>query len=155
MSRFRRYNQQCTNIEAVINYDKAKADNFEGWELHHVLETHTADWICRPHSERLSMNDLIAMDMYYNRPPTEFIFLTKAEHNRLHWKGKKRVFSAEHCQHISEGQIGKKLSEEHKQKIGNWSRGRHWYNNGETNIFAYECPDGYVPGKLLYKKGDK
>lgn len=78
------YNKICTNIKDVINYEKAKADNFKGWCLHHVLETHTSDWICRPHNARLSRDELIAMKMYYHRPANEFIFLTKAEHNRLH-----------------------------------------------------------------------
>lgn len=25
---------------------------------------------------------------------------------------------------------------------------RHWYNNGVTNVFEYECPEGFVPGQL-------
>lgn len=30
-------------IEKVENYEKAKADNFKGWDIHHRLETHTFD----------------------------------------------------------------------------------------------------------------
>ena len=34
----------CSECETLIeNYDKAKADNFKGWELHHRLETRTSD----------------------------------------------------------------------------------------------------------------
>jgi len=28
------------------------------------------------------------------------------------------------------------------------SKGMHWYNNGIINLSAYECPEGFVPGRL-------
>ena len=68
----------------------------------------------------------------------------------------------EHKKHISEGT--RKRFEEHpvttetrlkmsKSMIGNKSlTGRHWYNNGTTNVAAFECPDGFVPGKLPKKR---
>ena len=31
-----------------------------------------------------SMKDLIMMNLYYNRPAEELIFLTRAEHKKLH-----------------------------------------------------------------------
>ena len=49
---------------------------------------------------------------------------------------------------------GKHLSEETRKKIGSAMegntnvRGRHWYNNGKISKRAYECPDGFVPGRL-------
>ena len=49
---------------------------------------------------------------------------------------------------------GKKLSEETRRKIsktlkGNTgTKGKHWYNNGEINIKARECPEGFVPGRI-------
>ena len=27
-------------------------------------------------------------------------------------------------------------------------RGMKWFNNGVNNTKAFECPDGYVPGRL-------
>ena len=33
-------------------------------------------------------------------------------------------------------------------KEHNPSRNRHWYTNGVTNVFDYECPEGFRPGKL-------
>ena len=36
---------------------------------------------------------------------------------------------------------GKKLSEKAK-------KGLRWFNNGETNIKAKECPEGFVPGRV-------
>ena len=66
-------------------------------------------------------------------------------------KGKK--FSEEHKKRLREAKKGKKLSKETRQKISEANRinrtGRHWYNNGKENKFCYECPDGFVPGRLL------
>lgn len=53
---------------------------------------------------------------------------------------------------------GKKHSEEVRAKISaaqksnSYIRGRHWYNNGITNIIAKECPLGFTRGKLQKKK---
>ena len=78
-------------------------------------------------------------------------------------------FTTETRKKISEGNKGKKFSEEHKKKIGTANKGRrhseeakrkiseanrinnigrHWYNNGEISIRAYECPPGFVPGRI-------
>ena len=74
-------------------------------------------------------------------------------------KGKK--FSIETRKKISEahkGQTawdkGKKLSEEHKKKLSEVRKGNtnvrrtRWFNNGEINIRAKECPEGFVPGRI-------
>lgn len=29
-----------------------------------------------------------------------------------------------------------------------WTKGRLWCNNGKINIRAYECPEGFIPGRL-------
>lgn len=39
-------------------------------------------------------------------------------------------------------------TEEFKDKIRTNNTGKHWYNDEQNNIFAYECPEGYVPGML-------
>lgn len=49
---------------------------------------------------------------------------------------------------MSEAHKGKKFSEEHRNKISEIQKGKHWYNNGEINKFCYECPDGFAPGML-------
>ena len=78
---------------------------------------------------------------------------------------------------LREAHIGKKLSEEHRNKIGaamkgnkyalgckrseetkkknaeaskgNTNvRGKHWYNNGKINIMSKECPPGFTPGRI-------
>lgn len=95
----------CKDYENIENYEKAKADNFKGWHCHHRLETHNSD------GERrlvdITAAELNALDMYYNRPSEELIFMTICEHSRLHMKGKH-------------------LSEETKKKIGEASKGNKY-----------------------------
>lgn len=28
-------------------------------------------------------------------------------------------------------------------------KGKHWFNNGDVNVFTYECPEGFVNGRLF------
>lgn len=60
--------------------------------------------------------------------------------------GKKH--SEESCRKMSAAHKGKHLSEEWKNKIGEASRGKHWYNNGKETKFCFDCPPGFVPGRL-------
>lgn len=69
-------------IEQIENYGLAKESNFNGWHIHHRLETHNSDGEKR--LVNLSREELIALDMYYNRPANELVFLTKSEHAKLH-----------------------------------------------------------------------
>lgn len=83
-------NCYCRHPELIENYDKAVADTTQVYEVHHKLETHFSDGIERPRNAQLSKAELVALDMYFDRPPEEFIFLTKAGHRELHNTGKKR-----------------------------------------------------------------
>ena len=47
-----------------------------------------------------------------------------------------------------ESHIGKKASDATKQKQSNSHVGLRMYNNGIKNVWAYECPEGFVKGKL-------
>lgn len=48
----------------------------------------------------------------------------------------------------------KRLSELNKDK--KHTQGMHWYNNGKENIVAYECPEGFVKGRLVtYKRSEE
>ena len=44
---------------------------------------------------------------------------------------------------------GKKHSEETRKKMREAKRGKRWYNNGRINKLCYDCPPGFVPGRLL------
>ena len=160
------YKQYCKDFENIENYDKALADNFKGWLCHHRLETHTPDGKRR--DVDIPQKELIALDMYYNRPSSELIFLTRSEHKSLH------KLSEESKKKLSEAKKGKKLSDETKKKLSEankgkqaWNKGKkmpeetkrklrevnmgrmkgmHFFNNGIINIRAKECPEGFTPG---------
>ena len=169
------YKQYCKDYQNIENYEKAKKDNFKGWCCHHRLQTWTSDGERR--LVDITKKELITLGMYYHRPAEELIFLTDEEHGQLHQNGKKRSeetrrkmseakegkhLSAEHKNKIGAAMKGKpgpnkgkKFSEEHKKKLreaakGNKNaKGMHWFNNGKENKFCYECPPGFVPGRLL------
>lgn len=70
-------------IDLIENYEFALADDFKDWDIHHRLEIHD-DYIN-------SVEHLKLMNLYYNRPPTELIWLKKSEHIGMHRKGKARA----------------------------------------------------------------
>ena len=161
--RFEAYCKDYTNIE---NYQKAKADDFIGWECHHRLETHNSDGKRR--LVDITAEKLTSIGMYYNRPAYELIFMKHCEHRSLHNKGKSlseetkkkmsearkgKPFSEEHKNKLSEANKGKKRSEETRNKMSTAKKDMRWFNNGKTNIRAKECPPGFVLGRLRkYKK---
>lgn len=106
------------DISKIENYDKAIADPSQIWDLHHRTEIW---WNC-------SAKELIDNECYFNRKACELIFLTKAEHQRLHNKGKK--LSEDTRKKISEANKGKSAwikvkhhSEETRKKISEARKG--------------------------------
>ena len=75
--------------------------------------------------------------------------------NKIRESNKGKKMSEEARRKVSEARKGKHLSEEHKKKLsevnkGNtYAKGMHWYNNGKENKYCYECPEGFVPGRLF------
>lgn len=169
-----KFEKYCKDYENIENYEKALADNFVGWDCHHRLETHTSD------GERrlvdITVVELQALDMYYNRPAEELIFLRKGEHTSLRkvsdstrkkmrearkgkHLGKDNPFYEKHHTEESKKKIseaaegnkhalGCKHSEEARKKLSEANKGMHWYNNGKISKRAYECPEGFVPGRI-------
>ena len=89
--------------------------------------------------ENIARKTLIENNMYYNRPASELIFLTKAMHNSTHFKNRK--LSDEVRRHMSEGGKGKKLSDDHKRHIseatsgdGNGMYGKHHSDESKAKI---------------------
>ena len=120
-----RSKRYCSDIENVENYEDAKKDNFKGWHCHHRLETHNSDGKRR--SVDITADELKALDMYYNRPADELIFMTIYEHSRLHMKGKhlseetrKKLSAASKGNKYA---LGYKHSEEAKNKIAEAMKG--------------------------------
>lgn len=65
-------------LEKIENYELALKDDFKGWDIHHRLEMSLENENIR------SMTDLISLNMYYDRPYFELIFLKTEDHHRLH-----------------------------------------------------------------------
>lgn len=140
----------CKDYTKIENYNLAIADTTQTWDCHHKAG------IC------YSVRELIERGDYYNVPPCNLIFLTEHEHNVLHNKGENNPMYGKHHSEESKRKSakshkGKKrgpFSDEHKRKIAEASKGhkrsngRHWYNNGTIEKFCYECPPGFVPGRL-------
>ena len=117
------------DITKIENYDKAITDESQVWHCHHRLETNFADGTERPINARLSRDELKSLDMYWRRPAEELIFVTAADHARLHYyKGK---LSFKDCKHTEETKLkmskvkkGKILSEETKLKMSKSKKGK-------------------------------
>ena len=39
-------------------------------------------------------------------------------------------------------------SDKTKKKMSEAKKGKHLFNDGETTVLCFECPDGFVPGRL-------
>ena len=95
ISEIRCYAYCREDLSLIENYDSAIADKMAIWPCHHRLEINDG-FI-------LSSKELIGLNLYYNRPASELIFLTDLEHKRLH---------------------GTYMTLEHKKKISIWSKNR-------------------------------
>lgn len=51
-------------------------------------------------------------------------------------------------EHMKHHATGREQTEEKSSKISNAHKGKKWFNNGIIMVFAYECPDGFVKGRL-------
>ena len=94
---------------------------------------------------------------FYGKHHSEETRMKLSEAKKGKPSGRRGVhLSEEHKRHISEGRKGKPAWNKGKkgvqqawnkgQKLG--SNGTHWYNNGEVNVKAKECPEGFVKGRL-------
>ncbi len=149
-------------INKIITEDITKVENYEEalqskemYVMHHKLEMF------------FTMKELIAMGRYYHVPARELIFLKKVEHdNNIFWhkgasigysKASKSKKGKPAWNKGKTGFGGYKLSEEARRRQSEAQRkiphihniGKHWYNNGQRNIMAFECPDGFVKGKKI------
>lgn len=132
-------NERCAHeycrddISKIENYDKAIADDTQTWHIHHRLEL-TLDGEFALTTEQLKMHD-----MYYNRPYYELIFLTPAEHMRLHTKDK--CLPDDTKQRISESLKGTSrtpFTEEHRRKLSESKKGIIPWNKGKHDIYSEE-----------------
>lgn len=108
------------DISLIENYDLAIADQTQYWDCHHR------------NGIQFSRDELKAMGLYWKRPASELIFLTRSEHSRLHaignqyTKGKHWKISNPRTGE-NHPMYGKHLTEEHKNKL----RGKTPWNKGK------------------------
>lgn len=117
------------DIANIENYDNAVADTENVWHCHHRKET----------DELIPRKELIRMDLYYNRPSDELIFLTQHQHLSLHIqvtptteeaREKMRASLMGHAvttetrTKISNSLKGHSVSEESRKKMSNSHKGK-------------------------------
>ena len=73
--------------------------------------------------------------------------------------GKNHPFYGKHHTEEAKQKISARMKGENNPFYGNHSRcgdkhqnfGKHFYTDGNKNIVAYECPEGFRPGKTIFK----
>ena len=129
------------DISKIAGYAEAVVDTTQTYICHHRnAEPFTG--FCR--------KDLKKMNMYYQRPASELMFVMRSEHNTIHKKG--ATHSAETKKKISESEKDKHISEETRKKMSETRKGRHWYNNGSVSTLQKSCPEGFVEGRICKEK---
>lgn len=126
------------DFSLIENYDKAIADTTQTWHCHHRDEVKI---LPSGIEVRRSVEELKEMDRYYHCPANELIFLTKEEHNRVHFKGK--PLSEELKIKIRESNKGKHHSKETKRKISEANKGRHFKLGKAYSDFANKFKEHY------------
>ena len=133
------------DISKIENYELAIADTTRTWHCHHIL------------GEILTRQQLLEHDFYYDVPPCMLKFVTKAEHNRLHKKGKQ--YTIESRKKMSEAKKGKHPSEESRKKMSAAHKGKSSPRKGvplsdETKRKISEARKGkswkLIDGKRVY-----
>ena len=140
----------CKNFTEIENYEIAYKDA-EQWICHHKLEN------------IFTHKQLKEMGLYYNLKPGELMFIKQSNHNgnpKLHigckiqyqsYIGKGHKQTDETKTKISNSLKGIKRGKptsEHKRKLAEAHKGRHWYNNGIISVMVYDCPEGFTKGRL-------
>lgn len=146
----------CEDISKIENYEQAVLDTTQTWECHHRMETHRRNG--KPRKYVLSTELLKEWDVYFKRPASELIFLTKAEHCALPESEETKCKMSEALKghtvsnetkiKLSEANKGKKKpprSEEHKRHLAEALKGHKSTNGQHWKL---------VDGKRIYYKGE-
>lgn len=145
----------CEDPSLIENYYAAMEDTQQIWHLHHRAEVLPCG--------NFSVSDLKKFGLYFNRPASELIYLTKAEHSKLHSTHmtrlhRKRLSTAakevgghshtlETRLKMSKTRKGMKFSDEHRQKMSKSLKGRIISQDTREKIAAT------LRGKLYWNNG--
>ena len=79
MINLRNAKQFCSeDISLIENYNKAIADKEKTWDIHHRRE-------CDDEGRTLfTKKQLIEINLYFDRPASELIFVTRSTHKKIH-----------------------------------------------------------------------
>lgn len=124
--------------QTLFNRNKRKAREYFGILGNNDLVLHHKD-------ETLRYNDV---DRYIQWNIEDLEVMTRGEHSTLHHKGKKHNVDLRGEKNPNYGKRHPGLNKG-DPRLGAQTIGKHWYNNGTDNILAYECPEGYVKGRLV------
>ena len=130
----------CKDFTKIENYDLAILDKSQTWHCHHRLE------IMPFSGKEISVERLKELGLYENQPAEAFIFLTEKDHKALHTSARNKVRTNKGMTYKNRDSYKTYKSRAEKFK------GRKAYNNGEKNIFAFECPEGFKPGLIKKEK---
>ena len=107
----------CEEFYLIQNYDKAIADTSQTWHLHHRAEILPCG--------KFTPQDLDKFGLYYNRPASELVFLTKFEHNSIHtiarWSGRSHTNEAK--AKMRNAKLGKKATDDAKKNMSEAHKG--------------------------------
>lgn len=104
------------DISLIENYEQAITDKDHIWDCHHRLE------IGEGYTN--STEDLKLMNLYFNRPANELIFISHEDHTRLHSTVRHIPCSESTKKKIGNANRGKTRTEEQKRNIAKASSGR-------------------------------
>ena len=104
----------CKDYTKIENYEEAVNDKSQVWVCHHIL------------GEILTSEQLKDHDFYYDVPPCMLKFVTRAEHARLHRKGKS--WTEDTRIKISEAKKGITFTDEHRRKLAEANKGKIPWN---------------------------
>lgn len=75
----------CEDISLIENYKEAVSDQTKMWDIHHRRE-------CDENGKTLfTHKQLKEMNLYYHRPASELIFVTRSMHSKIHLEQMRKI----------------------------------------------------------------
>lgn len=130
------------SISQIRNYEQAINDKDNMWECHHILELHPDG------TERFTSQSLISLNLYYNRPAEELIFIKQSEHRSIHMSN--RIVTKETRNKLSNSRQGMKFSKEHKDNLSKSLKGNTNSKGSTRSEFGIKFFEHYG----IYKSDD-